>query len=201
MPAVLDHVDKNLSSTLQFINVAINPSSTCEVMGGTQDNGTWSNLNSCNNATWPQVIYGDGGNAGYDSSSGNWRFNEFTSGFSDSNFRNGDPTKWVITSAPVVNSGEGPAFYWPQIADPNPVSFAGNAPDLLGAQHVWRTWSFGAGTPRAVPQDTSPNIAFYEANCPEFVIRCGQTLRRLPAARWPAVHLRRDVPASTNPGT
>jgi hypothetical protein len=34
---------------------------------------------------------------------------------------------------------------------------------------VWRTWAFGAGTPRAVPQDKAPNIAFYEANCPEFV--------------------------------
>jgi hypothetical protein len=172
VPAVLDHVDKNLSSTLQFINVAINPSSTCEVMGGTQDNGTWSNLNSCNNATWPQVIYGDGGNAGYDSTNGNWRFNEFTSGFSDSNFRNGDPTKWVISSAPVVNSGEGPAFYWPQIADPNPVIVAGNVthPIYSGAKHVWRTWAFGAGTPGAVPQDTSPNIAFYEANCQEFTV-------------------------------
>ena len=34
--------------------------------GGTQDNGTWTNLDGCNNKTWTQVIYGDGGNAGYD---------------------------------------------------------------------------------------------------------------------------------------
>jgi hypothetical protein len=66
-----------------------------------------------------------------------------------------------------VNSGEAVAFYWPQIADPNPP--AGAHPIFSGAQHVWRTWAFGAGTPGAVPQDKTPNIAFYEANCPEFV--------------------------------
>ena len=49
-----------------------------------------------------------------------WRFNEFTSAFTDANFENGDPTKWVIISAPLVNSGEAVGFYWPQIGDPNP---------------------------------------------------------------------------------
>jgi hypothetical protein len=167
-PTLIEHIDKKFSSTLQFINVAINPSNGCQVMGGTQDNGTWSNLDGCSNKTYTQVIYGDGGNAGYDSTNPTWLFNEFTSGFSDSNFRNGDPEKWVISSAPVVNSGEGPAFYWPQIGDPNPVP--GTHPIYSGAKHVWRTWAFGAGHPGAVPQDTSPDIAFYEANCPEFVV-------------------------------
>ncbi len=167
VPTQLEHIDKKLASTLQFIGVAINPASTCEVTGGTQDNGTWSNVGGCDNKTWTQVIYGDGGNAGYDATNPTWRFNEFTGGFSDSNFENGDPQKWVITSAPIVNSGEAVAFYWPQIADPNPP--AGAHPIFSGAQHVWRTWAFGAGTPGAVPQDKTPNIAFYEANCPEFV--------------------------------
>ena len=43
--------------------------------------------------TFNQVIYGDGGNAGYDATNPTWRFNEFTGGFSDSNFRNGDPER------------------------------------------------------------------------------------------------------------
>ena len=176
VPTLITHIDKKLSSTLQFINVAIDPFSDCGVTGGTQDNGTWSNLSSlnggkgdkCDNGTWNQVIYGDGGNAGYDSTTQGWRFNEFTGGFSDSNFRNGDPEKWVISSAPVVNSGEGPAFYWPQIADPNPLP--GTHPIYSGARHVWRTWAFGAGHAGDVPQDTTPDIAGYEANCPEFVV-------------------------------
>jgi hypothetical protein len=166
VPTSLAHIDTNYSSTLQYINVAINPGNDCEVTGGTQDNGTWSNV-GCNNDNWTQVIYGDGGNAGYDSTNPGWRFNEFTGGFSDSNFHaNGDPTKWVITSAPIVRSGEGAAFYWPQIADPNPPT--GAHPIFSGAKHVWRTWAFGAGVAGHVPQDTSPSIASYEANCPEF---------------------------------
>jgi hypothetical protein len=168
VPNEITHINRKLSSTLQFINVAINPALPCEVEGGTQDNGTWSNNTGCPKHTWPQVIYGDGGNAGYDKTEPTWRWNEFTSGFSDSNFRNGDPTKWVITSAPVANSGEGPAFYWPQVGDPNPVP--GTHPIYSGAKHVWRTWAFGAGTPAKVPQDTTPNIAFYEANCQEFTV-------------------------------
>ena len=166
IPTRIDRLNVGYGSTLQFENVAINPSKPCEVMGGTQDNGTWTNV-GCDRNTFTQTIYGDGGNAGYDATEPTWRFNEFTSGFSDSNFRNGDPEKWVIASAPIVNSGEAIAFYWPQVADPNPLP--GTHPIYSGAQHVWRTWAFGAGTPGQVPQDTTPNIAFYEENCPEFI--------------------------------
>jgi hypothetical protein len=136
VPAALDHVDRNLSSTLQFINVAINPSNSCEVMGGTQDNGTWSNNNGCDTGTFNQIIYGDGGNAVYDGTEPTWRANEFTSGFGDSNFRNGDPEKWVITTGPMVASGETFAFYWPQIGDPNPVP--GTHPIYNGGLHARR---------------------------------------------------------------
>ena len=166
IPTLITHIDKKLSSTLQFINVAINPHNSCEVMGGTQDNGTWSNLNNCDRQTWPQIIYGDGGNAVYDATQPAWRANEFTSGFGDSNFENGDPEKWVITTAPMVNSHEAVAFYWPQTGDPNPVP--GTHPIYNGLQHVWRSWAFGAGH-ISVPQETSPDIAYYEANCPEFI--------------------------------
>jgi hypothetical protein len=166
IPVQLDHINKKLSSTLQFINVAINPSNSREVMGGTQDNGTWSNIGNSRNL-FTQVIYGDGGNAVYDGTEPTWRANEFTSCFGDSNFENGEPTKWVIATGPIVASGERCAFYWPQTGDPNPAP--GTHPIYNGAQHVWRSWAFGAGTPGQVPQDTTPNIADYETNCPEFV--------------------------------
>ena len=173
VPNRITHIDRNLD-TLQFIGVAINPSNPREVQGGTQDNGTWSNNNpEGSRINWPQNIYGDGGNSGYDATNPTWRFNEFTSGFSDSNFENGDPTKWVISSAPLVNSGEAFSFYWPQISDPNPPT--GAHPIFSGGQHVWRSWAFGAGAnPTAVPQDTTPDIANYEANCPEFTTFGGQ---------------------------
>jgi len=167
VPTELSHIDSKLSSTLQFINVAINPGNPCQILGGTQDNGTWSNLSQCDNNTFSQVIYGDGGNAVFDATQPTWMANEFTSGFGDSNFENGDPTKWVIATAPIVNSHEAVGFYYPQIGDPNPSP--GTHPIYNGAQHVWRSWAFGAGHPGDVPQDTTPDIAGYEANCPEFV--------------------------------
>jgi hypothetical protein len=170
VPTALAHIDKRLSSTLQFINVAINPFNSCNVLGGTQDNGTWSNANGCDRNTFSQVIYGDGGNAAFDATSPGWMANEFTGGFGDVNFENGEPTKWVIATGPLVASGETVSFYWPQIGDPNPVTFNGQITHPLyeGAQHVWRTWAWGAGHTGDVPQDTTPNIAAAEANCPEF---------------------------------
>jgi hypothetical protein len=170
VPTVLDHVDRNLSSTLQFINVAIDPFNSNTILGGTQDNGTWSNLPGTDRNTFNQVIYGDGGNAAFDGSNPGWLANEFTGGFGDSNFENGDPTKWVIGTGPMAASGETFAFYWPQIGDPNPVTYNGQVthPIYNGGNHVWRSWAFDAGTHGAVPQDTTPNIADYEANCPEF---------------------------------
>src|SRR5262249_59011661 len=132
------------------------------------DNGKCTNATHANRERLLQVLCGDGRNAVYDGTGPGWRANEFTGGFGDSNFANGDPEKWVITTAPVTRSGEGPAFYWPQIGDPNPTP--GTHPIYEGAKHVWRSLAFGAGTPRAVPQDTTPNIGDYLTNCPEFVV-------------------------------
>src|ERR687888_549505 len=167
IPVELNHIDKKLSSTLQFINVAINPARSCEVMGGTQDNGTWSNVDGCDRNTFSQVIYGDGGNAVYDGSEPTWRANEFTSGFGDVNFRNGDPERWVIATGNITATGEPFAFYYPQTGDPNPVP--GTHPLYEGGIHVWRSWAFGAGHV-SVPQQTTPDIAFYESHCQEFVV-------------------------------
>jgi hypothetical protein len=167
VPTVLDHTDKFLGSTIQFYDVAINPADSCNVMGGTQDNGTWSNIDPwCGKGTWPQIIYGDGGNSGFDKTNPTWRFNEFTGGFSDVNFHNGfgGPMKWVYTTSPMVNSGETISFYWPATSDPNPLP--GTHPIYQGAQHVWRTWAWGAGH-TSIPQQTTPDIAFYEQNCPD----------------------------------
>jgi hypothetical protein len=181
VPTVLGHIDRNLSSTLQFINVAIDPSDSRHVLGGTQDNGTWSNMNKDDRSVFTQVIYGDGGNAAFDATKPTWMANEFTGGFGDVNFENGEPTAWVIATGPIVASKETISFYWPQIGDPNPAVFNGQVTHPLyeGAQHVWRSWAFGGGVTGHVPQDTSPAIdptdGTYtaEKNCPEFVTSGG----------------------------
>ena len=136
--------------TLQFMSVSVNPQDpTGEVQGGTQDNGTW--LFTGNTKVWTQTIYGDGGTSGFDVGNPAIRFNQFFGGFGDVNFRSGDPTAWVVVTAPMLNSGEAVGFYWPEIADP---SVAGTM--YTGFRHVWRT------------KDNAGNQSFLEANCPEF---------------------------------
>jgi hypothetical protein len=110
------------------------------------------------------------------------RFNTFTGQANDANFRNGDPTKWVIISAPILSSPEGAYFYPPIIADPH-VANAGSI--YQGSFSVWRT------------QDWGGNQAYLEANCPEFttsavqpgcgdfvIIGNGVPSTQLTAAAW-----------------
>ena len=155
-------------STLQFQSVSVNPANANNLMGGTQDNGTFEKPSN-STTTWPQVIYGDGGQSGFNLGNAAFRFNSFTSNFHDVNFRNGDPLKWVIASGPIVASGEGAQFYSPIISDP--VS-AGTI--FQGSLSVWRT------------QDWAGDQTFLEANCPEFTTSganpaCGDFVQIGPA--------------------
>jgi hypothetical protein len=155
-------------STLQFQSVSVSPTDPNRLMGGTQDNGTFEKP-SGSIINWPQKIYGDGGQSGFNVGNPSIRFNSFTGNFHDVNFRNGNPLKWVIASGPIVASGESAQFYSPIIADP--VS-AGTI--FQGSLSVWRT------------QDWAGNPAFLEANCPEFTTSgadpsCGDFVQIGPA--------------------
>src|SRR5437867_4591606 len=137
-------------STLQFQSVSVNPSNANNLMAGRQDNGTFEKQSN-SSAAWPQKIYGDGGQSGFNVGNTAFRFNSFFLNFHDVNFRDGNPLKWVIASGAIVASGESAQFYPPIITDP--VS-AGTI--FQGSLSVWRT------------QDWAGNQAFLEANCPEF---------------------------------
>src|SRR5256884_408091 len=155
-------------STLQFQSVSVNPSNANNLMGGTQDNGTFEKPSN-STTVWPQKIYGDGGQSGFNVGNTAFRFNSFFLNFHDVNFRNGNPLKWVIASGPIVASGESSQFYAPIVADP--VS-AGTI--FQGSLSVWRT------------QDWAGNQAFLEANCPEFTTsgadpNCGDFVQIGPA--------------------
>jgi hypothetical protein len=158
-------------STLQFQSVSVNPANANNLMGGTQDNGTFEKPSN-STTTWPQKIYGDGGQSGFNVGNPAFRFNSFTTNFHDVNFQNGDPLKWVIASGPIAATEPGGAqFYAPIIADPNPGA-AGTI--FQGSLSVWRT------------QDWAGNQAFLEANCPEFTTSganpaCGDFVRIGPA--------------------
>ena len=139
-------------STLQFQSLSASAQRPQNLLqGGTQDNGTFQYNGS--RVVWPQEIYGDGGQSGFNATNDALRFNTFTGQANDANFRNGDPTKWVIISAPILSSPEGAFFYPPIIADPNP-AMAGSI--FQGSFSVWRT------------QDWGGDQAYLEANCPEF---------------------------------
>jgi hypothetical protein len=146
VPAHLESMNRNLS-TLQFQSLSVAPDNFKHLQGGTQDNGTLETTGS--KAKWPQIIYGDGGQSGFNVGNSAQRFNTFFANYTDANFQNGDPSKWVIISGPLFT--ESSAFYKPIIADP---VVAGTI--FLGEQSVWRT------------QDWGGDQAFLEANCPEF---------------------------------
>ena len=168
IPTQLSSLNEGLS-TLQFQSLSVAPDNPKHLQGGTQDNGTFETTGSTTN--WPQIIYGDGGQSGFSATNSSLRFNTFTGQATDVNFRNGDPTKWVIATGPIVSSPEGSYFYPPVTADPNPAN-AGTI--YQGSQSVWRT------------QDWGGNQAYLEANCPEFTTSaanpaCGDFVRIGPA--------------------
>jgi hypothetical protein len=146
VPAHLRSLNKGLS-TIQFQSVSVAPDDSTHLQGGNQDNGTFETNGSA--VTWNQIIYGDGGQSGFNVGNSAQRFNTFFANYTDANFQNGDPSKWVVISGPLF--AETSAFYKPIIADP---FVAGTI--FVGEQSVWRT------------QDWGGDQAFLEANCPEF---------------------------------
>jgi hypothetical protein len=138
-------------STLQFQSLSVNPFNVNQVMGGTQDNGTFQGTGS----TWPQIIYGDGGQSGWNRNNPNMRFNSFFGQFHDANVDNGAPTEWYIIGGPIASSPEFSNFYVPIIADPHPAR-AGTI--FEGSQSVWRTQDWGG----------DPDVL--KATCPEFFV-------------------------------
>ncbi len=185
VPTLLSSVNDGLS-TLQFQSLSVAANDSAHLQGGTQDNGTFETTGSA--VTWPQIIYGDGGQSGFNISDSTQRFNSFTSNFHDVNFQDGSPTKWVIASGPIVASGESALFYSPIISDP---AVAGTI--FQGSRSVWRT------------QDWAGNQAFLEANCPEFTHSgadpaCGDFVAIGPAGATSLIASNADYRGTTRSG-
>ena len=174
-------------STLQFQSVSVSPADPNRLMGGTQDNGTFEKPPT-SITNWPQKIYGDGGQSGFDVGNTSFRFNTFTGNFHDVNFRGGDPLYWVIASGPIVASGESAQFYPPIIPDP-----VRGGTIFEGSRSVWRT------------QDWAGNRAFLEANCPEFTTSganpaCGDFVQIGPAGATDLTASAADYRGTTRAG-
>jgi hypothetical protein len=147
-------------NTLQFQSLSINPKNpTGELLGGTQDNGTF--LYEGSSVLWPQTIGGDGGQSGFNVKNPNIRFHTYYLQQVDVNFQGTNTLGWDWVSD-VLFTGEGASFYIPIIADPNRRR-AGTM--FAGLQGVWRTRDNGG------PQ------SYLDLHCNEFTgdftVTCG----------------------------
>jgi len=159
VPTSLTSLNTGLN-TLQFQSLSINPKNpTGELLGGTQDNGTF--LYEGSSVLWPQTIFGDGGQSGFNVKHPDIRFHTYFIQQVDVNFQGTNTLGWDWVSD-VLFSGEGSSFYIPIIADPNKKR-AGSM--FAGLQGVWRT------------RDNGGQQAYLDQHCNEFTgdftVPCG----------------------------
>jgi hypothetical protein len=161
VPSSLTSLNTGLA-TIQFYSLSINPRRpTRELLGGTQDNGTF--LFEGSTDLWPQTIGGDGGQSGFNAANPDIRFHTYFIQQVDVNFQGRNTLGWDWISDPLLaNPAEGSQFYIPIIADPN-VTSAGSM--FAGLEGVWRT------------RDNGGSQALLDAHCNRFTgdfsITCG----------------------------
>jgi len=147
-------------TTLQFQSLTVNPADGKDIQGGTQDNGTFETTGS--SAVWPQTIFGDGGQSGFDASNAAFRVHTYYNASPDVNFTSGNPADWAWIGDPIYGT-EPQAFYVPIITDP-----VVSGTMFVGTGHVWRTTTFGRG---------SMTPAEFQGHCNEFTgdfaVTCG----------------------------
>jgi len=148
--------------TIQFQSLSFNPANpTGELLGGTQDNGTFSYTGS---TTWFESVGGDGGQSGFDAGNGTIRYHNYYDATPEVNFHGNDPKRWLATWDPLQSTGEQRSFYVPFIADPRT---AGRA--YTGLEHVWRT------------DDNGGDQSYLEAHCNTLHI---DPFRTKPCGDW-----------------
>jgi PKD domain len=118
---------------LQFQSLSYNPKNqTGDLLGGTQDNGTWSLAPPSTTAL--ETVGGDGGQSGFNFSNPTIRFHNYFDATPEVNFHGTNPATWLDIYDPLQITGENRSFYVPFISDP---MVAGRL--FIGLQHVWRT--------------------------------------------------------------
>jgi hypothetical protein len=136
VPAAVDKLNDGLND-IQFQSLSVNPADpTGDVMGGTQDNGTWTYSGS---PRWFESVGGDGGQSGYDIANPDIRYHNYYDATPEVSFHGGnDPAAWLEIYDPLQLSKEARSFYVPFEADP---VRGGQA--FVGMQRVWRTTDHG----------------------------------------------------------
>ena len=148
VPSLLTTMNDGLA-TIQFQSLSVNPDEPLgDLMGGTQDNGTWL---FSGGPEWLETIDGDGGQSGYGAEDSDIRVHTYFDATPDVSFDAGEPGSWNWIGDPLQKSKEQRSFYVPLITDP----VVGGAM-FTGMESIWRTQNNGG------PQ------AFLEENCNEY---------------------------------
>jgi hypothetical protein len=147
-------------TTLQFQSVSISPSGTpLEVLGGTQDNGTWSYTPR---SGWVNAAGGDGGQSVVGKGRNPAHIHTWFGPAPRVNFSGFNENTWRHIYPVLTSSGERSAFYVPLIADPVE---AGTL--FIGLQHVWRTYQYGG--PRQILDRDCNGITRLNPDCGRWV--------------------------------
>jgi hypothetical protein len=158
-------------ATLQFEHLSVNAKNPLgDIMGGTQDNGTWAfkGDDEGEGGNWFETINGDGGWSGTDVANSDVRMHTYTFSDGDVNFNGTDPLGWDFVSDLLDNSGEAFSFYSPLINDPKV-----SGTWFIGGQHVWRT------------KDNAGPQAYLQQFCNEFFGAYNPTVT--PCGDWEAL--------------
>jgi len=161
IPTQIISLNRGLA-TLQFQSLSINVQDPLnDIMGGTQDNGTWA-YNGQGQGSWFESAGGDGGQSGIDVGNPNIRMHTFSGAQGDVNFHGTDPLGWNWMAD---RFNEAASFYFPVINDPRV-----SGTWFAGLGHVWRT------------KDNGGSQAFLEQYCNEFFGDYGN--RPQPCGDW-----------------
>jgi hypothetical protein len=158
VPTRLLSLNRNLS-TLQFQSVSVSPEGQpLELLGGTQDNGTWAYTKG----GWIAAAGGDGGQSIVGKGAVPVHIHTYHGAFLRVNYHGFAADKWRYIFPSLTQSGERASFYVPLIADES-------NPGVLyvGMQHVWRTSQYG-GTAKEL-DDNCDGVVRLEPTCGRFV--------------------------------
>ena len=151
-------------TTLQFIQLTVNPRNVEHLQGGTQDNGTWENQRG-QTRTWRNTMIGDGGWGGFDARLDNVRYHSFFDVSPEVSFNRGDIGSWIWTADPLFGHA-GSQFYAPIMPDPK---VSGTVYAGTGST-VYRTKTFGIGNRSFADANKICNtwIGTFEAQCGDY---------------------------------
>jgi hypothetical protein len=160
--------------TLQFQSVTISKNAPAnDLIGGTQDNGTWAfDCSKGLPCTTFESINGDGGQSAIDATTPTTRTHSYFNPYYDTNFNKNSTQDWDWISDPFVDAlsnGEAFSFYPPLINDPVTHGY-----EYTGGQYVYRTTDNGG------PQ------AFLDDQCNEYTgkfdpgVVCGDWVKVSP---------------------